>query len=283
MGEFAGSDGAGSGGAPATPGDRAPGPATIGAGFAAAIAADPTRPLLTWYDDATGDRTELSGATLANWVAKTANLLVDGGGLGPGDTAGVLLPPHWQSAAVLLGCWTAGVAVVTPDPTGEADSAGQGEAPDARAQGVDVVFAAVDRIGQAARWPAGERYALGLAPLAAPLRAVPGGFADYVVEVRGHGDRFTPYTPVGPDDVARTLVTGPTATHRDLCQRALARAAQWGLGPRDRILVDAAASPDPVDWLLAPLLTGASLVLCGHLDAAKLADRIAAERVTASR
>lgn len=293
MGEFAGSDGVGVGGTPAspggiptvaaaTPGDRPPGPATIGAALAAAVATDPTRPLLTWYDDATGDRTELSGATLANWVAKTANLLVDGVGLGPGDTAGVLLPPHWQSAAVLLGCWAAGVTVVTPDPTSDADPA-SGEAPDAPAQGVDVVFAAVDRVGQAVRWPAGERYALGLAPLAAPLRAVPEGFADYVVEVRGHGDRFTPYTPVGPDDAARTLVTGPTATHRDLCQRALARAAQWGVGPRDRILIDAAASPDPVDWLLAPLLTGASLVLCGHLDAAKLADRIATERVTVSR
>ena len=76
--------------------------------FADAIAPDPTRPQLTWYDDATGERTELSGATLANWVAKTANLLVDEVALGPGDTAGVLLPPHWQTAAVLLGCWSAG-------------------------------------------------------------------------------------------------------------------------------------------------------------------------------
>src|SRR5262245_66226190 len=50
-------------------------------------AADPTRPLLTWYDDTTGERTELSGATLGNWVAKTANLLVDGVGAGPGDRA----------------------------------------------------------------------------------------------------------------------------------------------------------------------------------------------------
>jgi uncharacterized protein (TIGR03089 family) len=276
MGEFAGSNGvtpAGSGGTRAHPAaERTALPVTIGAGFAAAIAADPTRPLLTWYDDASGDRTELSGATLANWVAKTANLLVDGAGLGPGDTAGVLLPPHWQSAAVLLGCWTAGVAVVTPDPADEAR--------DTPGRGVDVMFAAADRVGQAAGWPAGERYALGLAPLAAPLRMVPEGFADYVVEVRGHGDRFTPYTPVGPDDVARTLVTGPTATHRDLCERARARAAQWGVGPGDRILIDTAASADPVDWLLAPLLAGASIVLCGNLDPAKLADRMAAERVT---
>src|SRR5688500_10788668 len=76
-----------------------------------ATATDPAQPLLTWYDDGTGERVELSGLTLANWVAKTANLLVDGCGLGAGDTATVLLPPHWQTAAVLLGCWTAGLSV----------------------------------------------------------------------------------------------------------------------------------------------------------------------------
>ncbi len=135
--------------------------------FADAIATDPTRPLLTWYDDATGDRTELSGVTMANWVAKTANLLVDEVGLAPGTPAGVLLPPHWQTAAVLLGCWSAKLSV--------ADTPGD----------VGVLFAAVDRFDEAQSWPADERYALGLAPLAAPLRQVPPGFADYVVEVRG--------------------------------------------------------------------------------------------------
>src|SRR5215475_9540709 len=75
-----------------------------------AIAADPTRPQLTYYDDGTGERTELSGATLDNWVAKTANLLIDGLGLGPGDTAAVLLPPHWQTAVIVLGASAAGLA-----------------------------------------------------------------------------------------------------------------------------------------------------------------------------
>ena len=37
-----------------------------------ALAADPGRPLVTFYDDATGERVELSVATFANWVAKTA-------------------------------------------------------------------------------------------------------------------------------------------------------------------------------------------------------------------
>ena len=50
---------------------------TVGARLAAFVAVDPTRPLLTWYDDGNGERVELSGATLANWVAKTANLLVN--------------------------------------------------------------------------------------------------------------------------------------------------------------------------------------------------------------
>src|SRR5213078_3410989 len=89
---------------------------TVGARFAAIVAVDPTRPLLTWYDDGNGERTELSGATLANWVAKTANLLVDGVGVAPGDRAVVLLPPHWQSAAILLGCLSAGVTVAGAEP-----------------------------------------------------------------------------------------------------------------------------------------------------------------------
>lgn len=219
---------------------------TVGARFAATVAADPARPLITWYDDATGDRAELSGATLANWVAKTANLLVDGCGLGPGDRAAVLLPPHWQTAAVLLGCWSAGIEVAGPEPGP-----------------VDVLFAGPAELAQAQAWPAPDRYALALAPLAAPLRTVPPGFADYVVEVRGYGDHFTAYADSG-----------------DLAPRALTRAAQLGLGGADRVLVDTGAHTDPLDWLLAPLLAGASVVLCGHLDAGRVADRVGAEKVT---
>src|SRR5262252_11197289 len=106
---------------------------TVVDALARVIATDATRPLLTYYDDATGERTELSGATLANWVAKTANLLVDGLGLGTGDVAAVALPPHWQTAAVLLGCWSAGLAV---DLSPTAETAG----------GAQVGFATADRL-----------------------------------------------------------------------------------------------------------------------------------------
>jgi uncharacterized protein (TIGR03089 family) len=217
--------------------------------FADAIATDPTQPLLTWYDDSTGDRTELSGVTLANWVSKTANLLVDEVGLAPGTPAGVLLPPHWQTAAVLLGCWSAKLSVL--------DTPGN----------VDVLFAAADRFDEAQSWSADERYALGLAPLAAPLRQVPPGFADYVVEVRGHGDHFTPQP--GP---------GPTDAH--LLARAEARADELGIEHRARVLVDAARYPDPVDWLLAPLTRAATVVLCANQDPARLTTRQTSEKVT---
>lgn len=220
--------------------------------FADAVATDPTRPLLTWYDDATGERTELSGATCANWVAKTANLLVDESAVGPSDSVGVLLPPHWQTAAVLLGCWSVGAAV-----TGGADTP------------VEVLFAAVDRAGETAGWSAGERYALGLAPLGLPLREVPPGFADYIVEVRGQGDHFGAYPGGGPQDA-------------ELLERAARRGAELGIGAGDRLLIDAGRFTDPVDWLLAPLLARASVVLCAHLDPARLAGRTATENVTRS-
>ncbi|MEU8191587.1 TIGR03089 family protein, partial [Micromonospora carbonacea] len=160
--------------------------------FAAAIAPDPAQPLLTWYDDATGERTELSGATLANWVAKTANLLTDEVAAGPGESAGALLPPHWQTAAVLLGCWSAGLVVA--------------DAPGA----VEVLFAAADRVGEADAWPAAERYALALAPFALPLREVPAGFADYVV---ARGPARPPQPPPPPRGAGPPRSPQPQAGH----------------------------------------------------------------------
>src|SRR5690349_24075703 len=106
-------------------------PPTVVHAFAAVVADRADQPLITFYDDATGERTELSGATLTNWVAKTANLLVDGLGLAPGDRATAWLPPHWQTAAVLLGAWTAGLTVAYAEPT---------------AAGADVEFASLEAV-----------------------------------------------------------------------------------------------------------------------------------------
>ncbi|HEY0001234.1 MAG TPA: TIGR03089 family protein [Actinoplanes sp.] len=234
---------------------------TIPQAFAAAVRRDPTTPLLTWYDDATGDRTELSGATLDNWVSKTANLLIDGVGLGPGDTVAVLLPPHWQAAAVLLGVSAAGLTIALGADPGP----------------VEALFTSSAGVPQAAAWPAPDRYVTGLLPLAMPLREVPPGFVDYVTEVRNFGDHFRGY-PVGPDDQA---VADPVAlSHVALFDAATERAAELGITAGDRVLVDAAAHPDPVDWLFASLVAGASIVLCANLDPAKVESRAEAEKVS---
>ena len=77
-----------------------------------ALAAEPSRPLVTFYDDATGERVEFSVKTFDNWVAKTANLLVDGLGAEPGARVALALPVHWQTAVWLFACWSAGLTAV---------------------------------------------------------------------------------------------------------------------------------------------------------------------------
>jgi uncharacterized protein (TIGR03089 family) len=222
---------------------------TVVEAFSAVVTLDPTRPLVTFYDDATGERSELSGATLANWVAKTANLLVDGLGLTPGDVAAVRLPPHWQTAAVLLGCWNAGISV---DVTGSHRAA--------------VAFVTADETTDAA-----ETFALALAPLGLPFRpGPPPGTADYVVEVRAHGDAFDPR--VRPEQPA--LADG--TTHAGLVEAARAR----GVPAASRVLVDGGRTTDPLDWLVAPIVVGTSVVLCRNLDDSRLAKRLEAERAT---
>ena len=143
-----------------------------------ALAADPGRPLVTFYDDATGERVELSVATFANWVAKTANLLQDELSVEPGDRVTLLLPAHWQTAVWLLACASVGVvADVGGDPSA-ADVVVSGPEPESL---------------EAARACSGPRVALALRPLGGRFPQPPEGFADYAVEVPSQGDRFAPF------------------------------------------------------------------------------------------
>lgn len=235
-----------------------------------ALAADPGRPLVTFYDDATGERVELSVATFANWVAKTANLLQGDLSAEPGDRLALLLPAHWQTAAWLLACASVGVvAEVGGDPAA-----------------ADLVVSGPDTL-DAARACSGERVALALRPLGGRFPTAPEGFLDYAVEVPSQGDRFAPYAPVDPEEPA-LVVGGRELTGAEVVEAARADAVPLGLtGPDSRIL-----SGLPYDtWqglaagLYAPLATGGSVVLCRNLD--RLGDdaldrRIESERVTAT-
>jgi len=232
-----------------------------------ALAADPARPLVTFYDDATGERVELSVATFANWVAKTANLLQDDLAAAPGDRVALLLPAHWQTAVWLLACSSVGVL---------ADVGGDPAAADVVASGPDTL--------EEARACSGERVALALRPLGGRFPQPPQGFADYAVEVPSQGDRFAPYAPVDPDAPA-LAVGGLELTGAELVERARADAAAQGLATGSRVL-----SGRPYDgWeglsygLYAPLAAGGSVVLCRHLDQLDekgLAERRESERVT---
>jgi len=236
--------------------------------LASALAADPGRPLITFYDDATGERVELSVATFANWVAKTANLLQSDLAAGPGDRVALLLPAHWQTAVWLLACASVGVCA---DVDGNAAAA-------------DVVVSGPDRLEEA-RACSGERIALSLRPLGARFPQPPAGFADYAVEVPGQGDRFVPFAPVDPEEPA-LIVAGAEYTAAEVVDRALGDAPDLGLtGPGSRLL-----SGLPYNtWrglsagLYAPLATGGSVVLCRNLDRLDeeaLAQRVESERVT---
>lgn len=223
---------------------------------------------MTFYDDATGERVELSVATFANWVAKTANLLQGDLAAQPGDRLALLLPAHWQSAVWLLACASVGVvADVDGDPAA-----------------ADLVVSGPDSL-ERARACSGERVALALRPLGGRFPQPPEGFADYAVEVPGQGDRFAPFAPVDPEEPA-LVVAGAELTGAEVVEKARADATDLGLtGPGSRLL-----SGLPYDtWrglsagLYAPLATGGSVVLCRHLDGLdeeSLAKRVDNERVS---
>ncbi len=72
---------------------------------------EPGRPRVTWYGD-DGERVELSGAVLENWVNKTANLLVEEFDAAPGTQVLLDLPGHWRTVVWALAVWHVGGTVV---------------------------------------------------------------------------------------------------------------------------------------------------------------------------
>ncbi|BEP14573.1 TIGR03089 family protein [Acidothermaceae bacterium B102] len=227
------------------------------------LARDGARPLVTFYDDATGERVELSVATYANWVAKTANLLQDGLSAEPGERVAVLLPTHWQTAVILSACWSAGLVVATGlEAIGPAD----------------IVFTAADTV-EAARSSthAREVVALSLLPFARPAPGLAAGVLDYALEVPTYGDRFAPYSPVLPSDPA-FAVEGRTLSGGELVEAAAM--AGLTLGARVLSTSDFTDLEAVVRGLLAPLSVDGSVVLCRNLDASLVERRSTAEKVT---
>jgi uncharacterized protein (TIGR03089 family) len=239
--------------------------------LAGAAARHPDHPLLTFCDDATGERTALSVAALGGWAARVAALLRDGCRLRPGGRAAVLLPPHWQTAAVLLGAWSAGIAVsLRPLAIAGRPVLGPG------ARGTyDAVFVSAARLDDRLEdVPEGNhRFVLDVGPTAP--RSRPAGWLDFLPQV----GRYAGALPAASLGTA-TAATVDGTTFREFGAVALGMAEMLGLRAGDRLLIDAAEHEEPLKWLLAPLAVGASVVLCANLDRTALPARIAAEGVT---
>jgi uncharacterized protein (TIGR03089 family) len=156
------------------------------------LARDAGQPLVTFYDDATGERTELSVTTFANWVSKTANLYVDELMLDPGDLLRIDLPPHWLGPVFLAAAWTCGLELAAPEA------------------GADVVVVGPDRVDQQAQGSS-LTLACSLTPFASRFTdPLPPGVLDHGVLWAGQSDVFIPVDPAdldlpGPDD--RRVIT----------------------------------------------------------------------------
>ncbi len=203
---------------------------------------DPGQPLVTAYDDATGERTELSVTTYVNWVSKTANLLTDELGLDPGDTVLLDLPAHWLVPVFLGAAWTAGLSVTR---TPQEDHAVVVCGPETLSshQGSDLVVAC-------SLLPFAVRFA----------EPLPSGILDYGLLWPGQSDVFLALTPPSPDTVA-WLADGRSQTQADLLEAA----AGARLEPGVRLLTDVhPAEGDGVPGFLAPLVSGGSVVLMRH-------------------
>ena len=207
-------------------------------------------PLLTHSDLAGGGRTELSVATFANWVNKTANLIEDVGA----DAGQVGLPlatsrpGHWMTLIWPLAAWQrectvspsadhADVAVVGPDDS-------QPIVP-------------------------GATFACSLHPLGLGLRDLPPGVLDYTTEALAQPDRAGTL-PSGPNapawiDGATVLSHAEVADVTPVAERVLVR-------PSDALGTLRAA-------LIAPLLGGGSAVVVeGDADDARVEAIRVAER-----
>ncbi len=222
------------------------------------LASDSARPRLTWYDDETGptagERIELSGRVLANWVAKAANLLQDDAAAGPGTTVGIDLPAHWRSVYWALATWSVGATVVLGEPAARADVLVTDSPERAGAHGGDAI----------------------LVTLAALARTHPratdaAGAVDEARELSTHGDLFVPMADPERSDVALATPDGDTAYGSLVVARD-----EWGAKPRVALR---GTTETVLRSCLSAWLADGSVVL-SRGSSERDAERLASESVT---
>jgi uncharacterized protein (TIGR03089 family) len=231
---------------------------------------------MTFYDDATGERVELSAQTLANWVTKTVNLLIDDLEVEPGTRVSLHLPRHWLAAVWIIALDAVNADLLPDDrlpDDGDAAAApdlvvvGPAGVPDAL-HGLAPDSTEVSTSGYGG---GPEVFAVSLAPMATPFGTagnppLPPGTRDFCAEVR-----------LMPDQVI-SLPTSQGLWARE----GLTRAQQLGLQNADRV----AAAGEGLgraaylqEWI-APLSVDGSAVWTRNPDPQKQVSRWTAEQVT---
>ncbi len=238
----------------------------IAALYAVAAASDPARPFITFYDDVTGERTELSYLTFDNWVSKTANMLRDEFDCEPEDTVHIDLPTHWLTAAITVGAWRAGLTI-----TQSADA--------------DVAFYHESAATTLPTRGSSQRLLVSTLPLSIGLRSPEakaaeerGEAIDFLSDVRSHGDDFFTITPVTQDTVAWQQSQESRLSQKELVDAASTRAEELNIGDNRRIMItDPAYTMGGMDWILVPLVTKGSVVISMNSGAVDLKARADSE------
>ena len=244
---------------------NSPNPRTFADLLAAALRSDPARPFVTFYDDRTGERVELSVTTYANWVAKTAGLVQDELDVERGGLVLVDLPTHWLGAVWLGAAWTGGL-VVTTDP--------------AAAEQADLVVCGPEGVERyAGRADSVPVVALSLRPLGARFaEPLPTGVVDYGAVVLAQPDVFIPLDPPSAEDEAWR---GPAGSQSQAELLAGADAAPL-VDEGGRLLTDLnPCSSEGLATLLSPLLRAGGTVWVAHPDGSRWQKRYDEERATA--
>ncbi|WP_026551468.1 TIGR03089 family protein [Arthrobacter sp. H20] len=219
----------------------------------------PSAPRLIWYGPG-GERIELSGRVLDNWVAKTSNLLVEELDAEPGTRVALHLPGHWKTLVWVLACWQVGAVPV--DGSARADHPAEIVVSSSAAMTVDgpaqlLVLVALGALDL--KW-------------SGPL---PAGAVDYAAEVRGYGDEFFDFPPA---DAELTTVEQDSGDLR--LPVLFDRAAACGWTPAGVLLVPADL---PLETTLAAAVhcwsTGGTLIVA-HPSVDLTENLLASERVT---
>jgi len=226
---------------------------------------DASRPLVTFYDDATGERIELSGATYVNWVNKTAALVQDEMGVERGGLVLLDLPTHWLGTVWLGAAWTLGLCAT---------------ADRARAEAADLVVCGPERVLEYA--PRAERsqvVALSLRPLGGRfVDALPTGVLDYGAVVLAQPDTWVSYDPAQAADPA--WQEGPVV--RTQAELLAATAAEPLIAPGGRLLTDVnPCASAGLSTLLSAVAQAGAGVWVANPDMSLWDHRYAEERATA--